>query len=75
MSVTYSNPVSISFMACSGVSATLHVHSSFSVRNMACSMFMYVIVLVMSLCPSICLTWMMSLVLWYSIVPFQCLNV
>ena len=29
----------------------------------------------MFLCPSIVFTWIMSLVLWYSIVPFQCLNV
>jgi len=29
----------------------------------------------MFLCPKTVLTWIMSLVLWYSIVPFQCLNV
>ena len=29
----------------------------------------------MSLCPNMVLTWMMSLVLWYSIVAFQCLRV
>jgi hypothetical protein len=29
----------------------------------------------MFLCPKTCFTCMMSLVLWYSIVPFQCLNV
>jgi hypothetical protein len=38
-------------------------------------MFMYIIVLLMFLCPSIFLTWIMSLVLWYSIVAFQCRNV
>ena len=38
-------------------------------------MLMYVIVDLMSLCPSTVFTWMMSLVLWYSIVPFQCLSV
>ena len=29
----------------------------------------------MFLCPSICMTWRMSLVLWYSMVAFQCLKV
>ena len=71
----YSNPASISFMVSTGSLVALHVHSSEVVRNSADSMFMYVIVLSMSLCPSTVLTWIMSLVLWYSIVPFQCLNV
>jgi hypothetical protein len=36
---------------------------------------MYIMVLSMSLCPRMFLTWIMSLVLWYSIVPLKCLNV
>jgi hypothetical protein len=38
-------------------------------------MLMYVIVHCMALCPRVYFTCMMSLVLWYSIVPFQCRNV
>lgn len=68
-------PVSISFMASSGVFAVLLVHSSESVRYSADSRLMYSIVLSMFLCPSTVLTWTMSLVLWYSIVPFQCRKV
>ena len=38
-------------------------------------MLMYIMVLLMFLCPSMFFTWMMSLVLWYSIVAFQCRKV
>jgi len=69
------NPASMSSASSCSLWATLHVKSSFSARNMACSMFMYIMVLLMFLCPKTCLTCMMSLVLWYSIVPFQCRNV
>jgi len=69
------NPASISFMASSVVFTALLVHSHSSLRNIACSRLMYIIVLWMFLCPSTVLTWIMSFVLWYSIVPFQCLNV
>ena len=55
--------------------ATLQVHSSDWFVNSDCSMLMYVIVDSMLLCPSMVFTWIMSLVLWYSIVPFQCLSV
>ena len=69
------NPASISGCASSIVLATLVIHSSFSVRNRACSRFMYIIVFLMFLCPKTYLTCTMSLVLWYSIVPLKCLNV
>jgi len=75
ISVTYWKPVSISAVASFMLVAPLHIHSSFSVRNIACSMLMYISVLVSDLCPKIFFTWYGSLVLWYSIVPFQCLNV
>jgi len=68
-------PVSISFIASSGVLATLHVHSSFCSRYSAFSRLMYSIVDAMFLCPNTVLTCMMSLVLWYSVVPFQCRKV
>ena len=74
-SVACVKPASISGMASSIVLAVLHVHSSVSLRNVACSMFMYISVHLISLCPKTYLTCMMSLVLWYSIVPFQCLSV
>jgi len=51
--------------------AVLLVHSSFPLRYIDASMCMYVIVFLMLLCPSSRMTWIMSLVLWYSIVPFQ----
>lgn len=56
-------PVSISWAACSAVVAILHVNSSDVSRKRACSMFMYIMVDSMSLCPSTVLTWIMSLVL------------
>ena len=40
ISVTYSNPASISAVASLMLLAVLHVHWSFSVRNRACSMLM-----------------------------------
>ena len=54
---------------------TLVIHSSVSAKNVACSMLMYIMVLSIFLCPKTYLTWMMSLVLWYSTVPLKCLNV
>ena len=71
----YSNPTSISVFASSVLAAVLHVHSSDDVKYVADSMFMYTIVFLIDLCPSICMTWIMSLVLWYSVVAFQCRNV
>ena len=68
-------PDSISFIASSGVFATLQVNSSFCSRNSAFSRLMYIMVDDMFLCPSMVFTCMMSLVLWYSVVPFQCLKV
>lgn len=44
-------------------------------RNKAFSMLMYIIVLSMLLCPRTVFTWIMSFVLWYSVVPFQCRKV
>jgi len=75
ISVMYSKPASISCVASFMSLAVLHVHSSDCSKNSADSMFIYVIVLSMFLCPKIVFTWIMSLVLWYSVVPFQCLNV
>lgn len=69
------NPASIRLTASSGVLAILHVHSSVSAKNVACSMLMYIIVDSMLLCPKTYFTCMMSFVLWYSIVPLKCLNV
>jgi hypothetical protein len=54
---------------------TLCVHSSVSAKYNACSMFMYIMVLSIFLCPKTYFTCMMSLVLWYSIVPLKCLSV
>jgi len=62
-------------MASFAVVAVLHVHSSVSAKNVACSMFMYIMVLSIFLCPKMYFTRSMSLVLWYSIVPLKCLNV
>jgi len=69
------NPASISFIASSDVLATLQVNSSFCSRNNAFSRLMYIMVDAMFLCPNMVLTCMMSLLLWYSVVPFQCLKV
>ena len=73
--VTYSNPFSISCVASLVLAVALHIHSSEVVRNSVDSMCMYIIVLFMSRCPKTVLTCIMSLVLWYSIVAFQCLKV
>ena len=54
---------------------TLVIHCSVSAVNVACSRLMYSIVVVISLCPSMYLTCIMSLVMWYSIVPLKCLSV
>ena len=75
MSVTYSKPVSISWVSSCSLCAILHVHSSDAVSHKADSMFMYIIVLSILLCPKTVFTWIMSLVLWYSIVPLKCRNV
>ena len=75
ISVMYSNPLSTSCLASFTFLAVLQFHSSVCSRNIACSMFMYIMVLLMFLCPKTCFTCIMSLVLWYSIVPFQCRKV
>ena len=73
--MTYSKPVSISCVSWVMFVAALQFHSSVWLRNVACSMLMYIMVLSMLLCPSTVLTWITSLVLWYSIVAFQCRKV
>jgi len=75
ISSIFSNPASISCAISCIVLAVLHVNWSFCSRNRACSRLMYIIVLSMLLCPKTVLTWIMSLVLWYSVVPFQCRKV
>jgi len=75
ISVMYSNPASIRSAASLTLVATLHVHSSDWLVKVDCSMLMYVIVDSMLLCPSMVFTWIMSLVLWYSVVAFQCRKV
>ena len=60
---TYSNPFSMSCVASLALVVALHVHSSDVARNRADSRFMYTIVLLMSLCPKMVLTWIMSFVL------------
>jgi hypothetical protein len=76
-SLLFTNVKFASISCCSSVSlcAILHVQSSVSAKNVACSMLMYNSVALISLCPKTYFTCMMSLVLWYSVVPFQCLNV
>ena len=69
------NPCSISGIASSIVFATLHIKLSVSVRNSACSKFMYIMVHSMFLCPKTYFTCIMSFVMWYSIVAFQCRKV
>jgi len=71
----YSNPASMSCWSVLMLVDALLIHLSFSVRYRACSMLMYIMVFWMFLCPRKFFTWMMSLVSWYSIVAFQCLNV
>ena len=69
MSVMYWNPCSIRSVASLMLVAVLQVYSSESSGNIAFSRFMYIMVLSIFLCPKTVFTWMMSLVLWYSIVP------
>ena len=71
----YSNPTSSSLVDSCMFFETFIVHSSVDDSHKACSMCMYIIVLFMSRCPRTVLTCIMSLVLWYSIVAFQCLKV
>ena len=54
--VTYSNPASISLLASFALVVTLQVNSFNVARNNADSMFMYIIVLSMFLCPKTVLT-------------------
>jgi len=68
---TYSKPLSTSRFASSAVFATFETYSS-SWNPMS---WVYINVLLMFLCPRICMTWRMSFVLWYSIVPLKCLIV
>lgn len=75
MSVMYSKPVSINCMASCSVLAVLQLYSSVVLKNVACSMLMYMSVQLIVLCPKTYFTCMMSFVLWYSIVPLKCLNV
>ena len=75
MLLTSWNPASISFCSSSILWLTLLVQSSVACSHKADSMFMYIIVLVIDLCPNRFFTCIMSLVLWYSIVAFQCRKV
>jgi len=75
IALTNWNPALIALVSSFMSWVTLVVHSSVSCRNRACSMLMYVIVQFIVLCPKIVFTWMMSLVLWYSIVASQCRSV
>lgn len=70
-----SNPASISSSSSFSSCATLHVKCSLVCRKSVFSMVTYICVFVMLLCPSTYFTCMMSLVSWYSVVPFQCLIV
>ena len=68
----YSNPTSTSPWISLGVFATLQVNSSSFLYSIS---FVYNSVFLMFLCPSNRITWSMSLVLWYSVVAFQCRRV
>ncbi len=68
MSSNFSNPASASFAASSGVFATLVMYSSPSI---VCRSTMYLLSALASLCPSKALTYLSSLVLWYSIVALK----
>ena len=57
----YVNPFSIRSLASLMLVAVLHVHSSSSSKSSSC---VYLNVFSMLLCPSCCLTYRMSLVLW-----------
>ncbi len=71
ISVTYSKPFSISCVASCMLLAVLQWYSSFSRVS---SSWVYLSVVLRSLCPSRVLTWSRSLVLWYSIVALKCLK-
>ena len=75
MLLTNWNPAFISWVSSSMLWDTLLVQSSVDCSHKADSMLMYIIVLVIALCPSRFLTCITSLVLWYSIVAFQCRKV
>lgn len=75
IALTSSNPMFIAFVSSCMLWVTNEVHSSVWFSHKADSMFMYIIVDSILLCPKTVLTWIMSLVLWYSIVPLKCLNV
>jgi len=64
MALTSWNPALIALVSSFMLLVTIVVHSSVSCRNNAFSMFMYIIVLLMLLCPRIVLTCIMSLVSW-----------
>lgn len=74
-SLMYSKPASISSVSSFSLWATLHVKLSVVCSHRACSRFMYICVQDTSLCPSMVLTCIMSFVLWYSVVAFQCRKV
>ena len=63
ISVMYWNPVSISSVASFMLAAVLQVNSSPPLRYVDASMFMYIIVDSMRLCPSVVFTLIMSLYL------------
>ncbi len=73
--LTSVKPASISCISSSVVWLTLTFHSSVLLRNVACSRLIYTSVVSLCLCPKMYCTCLMSLVLWYSVVPFQCLRV
>ena len=75
IALTSSKPVFIALVSSCMLWVTRLVHSSDVVSHKADSMFMYIIVLSILLCPKTVFTWIMSFVLWYSIVPLKCLNV
>lgn len=71
MSVTYSKPFSIRFIASCMFAVALAWYSSFSSASKSC---VYRSVVLRSLCPSRALTCNRSLVLWYSIEALKCLK-
>jgi len=75
MALTKLKFASISFVSSSKLWLILVIHSSVSAVYSDCSIVMYMSVFLLFLCPNMYCTCLMSLVLWYSIVAFQCLNV
>ena len=75
MALTNVKLASIAFSSSVSLWVTVVIHVSVSVVYSACSKFMYMIVESIHLCPKTYLTCTMSFVKWYSVVPFQCLNV